>query len=209
MKNTFGPWQHPIEASKRDVLRTVSGVARVRNVPFMVFGAFARELHFYHQHGIPCSRRTNDVDFGLQLADWEAYRHFRDEMKAMDFDSDNPEHPEKLIHGRSRQEIDLLPFGEIAEKGQRIIWPSDNSPWSVLGFEEAFEHTWSFRLDEMDIKVVSLPMLVVLKIVAVMDRERVRHKRDGTDIAFILENYLDAGNRFRLGEGPDADLMAA
>ncbi|MCC5842747.1 MAG: hypothetical protein JJU05_00710 [Verrucomicrobia bacterium] len=58
-------------------------------------------------------------------------------------------------------------------------------------------------------KIVSLPMLVVLKIVAVMDREHARHKKDGTDIAFILENYLNAGNGLRLLEGPNADLMAA
>ncbi|MEX2608091.1 MAG: hypothetical protein WD708_12165 [Kiritimatiellia bacterium] len=79
----------------------------------------------------------------------------------------------------------------------------------MLGFEEAFERTWSFRLDDMDFRVVSLPMLVVLKIVAVMDREQVRHKKDGTDIAFILEHYLDVGNRSRLLEGPEAELMAA
>jgi predicted nucleotidyltransferase len=209
MNNTFGPWQHPIEESKLEVPRTVSGVARARNVPFMVFGAFARELHFYHRYGIPCPRRTNDVDFGLQLADWDAYRLFRDGMKEKDFDSENPDHPEKLVHGKSGQEIDLLPFGEIEEEGKQIKWPSDNSPWSVLGFEEAFEHAWTFRLEKDDIRVVSLPMLVVLKIVAVMDRETVRHKKDGTDIAFILEHYLDAGNRHRLLEDPDRDLMAA
>lgn len=209
MNATFGPWQHPIEKPKQEVLRIVSRLAASRDVPFMVFGAFARELHFYHQHGIPCSRRTNDVDFGLQLSDWESYNHFREALKEFGFTSENPEHPEKLIHRESGQEIDLLPFGEIAERGQRIIWPSDNSPWSVLGFQEAFEHSRVFRVDQMDIKVVSLPMLVVLKIVAVMDREHARHKKDGTDIAFILENYLDAGNRLRLLEGPDAHLMAA
>lgn len=67
MNATFGPWLHPIEKPKQDVLRIVSRLALSQGVPFMVFGAFARELHFYHQHGIPCCRRTNDVDFGLQL----------------------------------------------------------------------------------------------------------------------------------------------
>lgn len=209
MKNTFGPWLHPIEPAKQDVLRIVSQVATSREVPFMVFGAFARELHFYHQYDIPCARRTNDVDFGLQLPDWESYNHFRDALKKLGFDSENLDHPEKMIHRETGQEIDLLPFGEIAEDGERIVWPSDNSPWSVLGFEDAFESTWSFPFDERDIKVVSLPMLVVLKIVAVMDRELDRHKKDGTDIAFILEHYLDVGNRSRLLEGPEAELMAA
>lgn len=209
MNATFSPWQHPIENTKQDVLRTVSRLAASRDVPFMVFGAFARELHFYHQYGIPCSRRTNDVDVGLQLPDWKSYTHFREALSGFGFTSENSEHPEKLIHGETGQEIDLLPFGEIAEDRQKIIWPLDNSPWSVLGFEEAYEHSRVFQLDAMDINVVSLPMLVVLKIVAVMDREQVRHKKDGTDIAFILENYLDAGNRSRLLEGPGADLMAA
>jgi predicted nucleotidyltransferase len=79
-----------------------------------------------------------------------------------------------------------------------------------LGFDEAFEGAWSFLQGDMEIQVVSIPMLVVLKIVAVMDREDVRHKKDGTDIAFILEHYLNVGNRSRLkGNGSDADLMQA
>lgn len=207
MKSTFGPWHHPIEASQQNVLSIVARVARERDVPFMLFGAFARELHFYHQHGIVCDRRTRDVDFSIQVADWAAYNAFRKALGAHGFRTENPEHPEKLIHAETGQEIDLLPFGEIAVENDEIVWPSDNSPWSVLGFEEAFEHTWTFEMEGQSIRVVSIPMLVALKIVAVMDREIVRHKKDGTDISFILEHYLEAGNRHRLLEGEDADLL--
>lgn len=209
MKNTFDPWLQPIEESKRELLGIVSEVALACEIPFMVFGAFARELHFTHQYGIPCSRRTNDVDFAIQVIDWDAYRDFRDKLIDQGFECENPDHPEKLVHHQTRQEIDLLPFGEIAGSEDRIIWPSDNSPWSVLGFREAFENAFNFELEGRLIHVISIPMLVALKIVAMMDREEVRHKKDGTDIAFILEHYLDAGNRSRLLEGPDADLMEA
>jgi hypothetical protein len=46
MTNTFKPWLHPIEPETLAVLRLVNGLARNQQIPLMLLGAFARELHF-------------------------------------------------------------------------------------------------------------------------------------------------------------------
>jgi predicted nucleotidyltransferase len=188
--------------------------ARSEGIPFMLFGAFAREIHFYHVWNIEGGRRTEDIDISVQVPDWAAYNGFRRALEPDGFLPESGEHPEKLVCDRTGQELDLLPFGEIADEGPTIRWPVDNSPWSVLGFDEAFAQsdTLVFR-DSMDQKlavaVAPITGLAVLKLVAITDRPERRHKKDGTDIAFIIANYLDVGNRERLLHGDDKDIMVS
>ena len=119
-------------------------------------------------------------------------------------------HPEKLVDRETGRELDLLPFGEIAEDGKTVVWREDNSAWSVVGIQDALDHSLSLPLESGDavsvLPMVTIPALVMLKIVAVHDRPEDRFKKDGTDIGFIIRHYLDVGNRGRLS-GPDADVM--
>ncbi len=81
---------------------------------------------------------------------------------------------------------------------------------NVFGFQEVYDCTIEIKLPrEQSIRVVSLPSLVVLKLIAWEDR---RHRRPGTDahdIAVILRHYLDAGNLERLSAEAPALLDAA
>ncbi len=212
MKNIFERLLNPLEPEKLSVLRTVAERARAERIPFMLFGAFARELHFYHVWNIEGGRRTEDIDISVQVPDWAAYNGFRRALEPDGFMSESGEHPEKLVCGRTGEELDLLPFGEISDDGTTIRWPVDNSPWSVLGFDEAFTQSDTLVLrdskdQKLHIAVAPITGLAVLKLVAIADRPERRHKKDGTDIAFIIANYLDVGNRERLLQGGDMDIM--
>ncbi len=69
----------------------------------------------------------------------------------------------------------------------------------VFGFQEVFNHTLLVQLPEgQTMRVVSLPALVILKLVAWEERRRHRPGTDAHDIALILRRYLDAGNLQRL-----------
>lgn len=202
---------NPLDESKRRALCDVAATAVRLNTPFMVFGAFARDVHFFHARNIEITRNTADVDFSIQVKDWPAYDRFADELSKLGYEPESPEHPEKRVHRETGQEIDLLPFGEIAEDGM-VTWPSDGSPWSVVGFDEAFEHAdWLPVNDDKGntyrIAVVPVPALVVLKLVAICDRPLKRHKKDGTDIAFILSHYLDGEARKLVLSDSSADLL--
>ncbi len=70
-----------------------------------------------------------------------------------------------------------------------IRWPPDATiSMSVVGFQEAFESSVEYLLDSLPIRVVSVPGLAVLKLVAWLDR---RHEtsKDATDFAQILRAY--------------------
>jgi predicted nucleotidyltransferase len=69
----------------------------------------------------------------------------------------------------------------------------------VLGLREALASSISVLLPlGQNIDVVSLPMLLVLKALAWVDRRTRERGRDAPDLMLILQNYLDAGQAERL-----------
>jgi len=73
----------------------------------------------------------------------------------------------------------------------------------VAGFSDGLESAVLVRVDrDLVIPVVSMPVLIVLKLLAWQDRKH--EKRDAADIFTILNEYGDAGNEDRLyGEALD------
>lgn len=180
----------------------------------MLFGATARDILFFHMHGIESWRMTMDVDISIQLPDWGTYNAFGREMLSSGFANLHEGHDEKFTDEETGQEVDLLPFGEIADEGSNIIWPNDNSAWSVIGFQNAYDHALSLAVNgENDrtliLPLISIPALVLLKIIAVHDRPLVRAKKDGTDIGFVIQHYLEVGNGDRLKAPPHNDIMSS
>ena len=73
---------------------------------------------------------------------------------------------------------------------------------SMVGFEEAYEHSITFRLSsdpELDIKLSSLPGLAIMKPVSWKEKYPDR-KRDAEDLLLIMNKYEEAGNSERLYE---------
>ena len=176
----------------------------------LLLGAFARDLLFWHVRGIQCPRLTMDVDVVVQMKSWAAYHEFREALIDAGFGGEEKAHPEKLHDGATGVEVDLLPFGEIAEDGMTVVWPADNSRWSVVGIQDAYEHALEFEIVSAGlrhaIKFISLPALVLLKIVAVYDRPEARFKKDTSDIGFVIRKYLEVGNKERLEHFPHDDI---
>lgn len=103
--------------------------------------------------------------------------------------------------------LDIVPFGGVAEKGDFIEWPPDRSfKMSVVGFRECYQHVVQIKISdkaEVAINVVSLAGLTILKLISWDENSDRRHK-DASDLFFIIQNYLDAGNLERLfDEAPD------
>ena len=97
--------------------------------------------------------------------------------------------------------VDLIPFGPIADSNHNIQWPpSQEVVMRILGFEESFRHAHTLRLKSkpvLDVKIVTLAGLVLMKIISWKDKYPERD-RDATDLAFIIQNYTDAGNFNRI-----------
>jgi len=55
------------------LLSIVDQVANQVSVPYLVIGATARDMVMHYGYGAPVQRATTDLDFAIQLPDWETY----------------------------------------------------------------------------------------------------------------------------------------
>ncbi len=212
MTPTFASLRHPLDVHAANLLARLTLTAREQGIDLLVVGAFAREVLFYHMHGIETGIGTMDTDISVQVADWGAFHRLRRALANAGFKIE--EDPvEKIRDTASGNEVDLIPFGPVAGADSRLVWPNDGPTWNVLGFEEALASAilLPLRLAEREsvpIPVVTLSSLVMLKIVSFYDRPKER-RRDVRDIGFVIGHYLDAGNRERLLTQPDLVARAA
>jgi len=176
----------------------------------LLLGAFARDLLFWHMHGKESRRETMDVDIVVQMKDRDAYNLFRSMLIEKGFTDKDLDFP-GLCDTETNVEVDLLPFGDIAKDGVITDWPENDDSWSVVGMQEAYDHALRLAI-EVDgnmhvLRFVSVPGLVLLKIVAAYDRPKQRCKRDTYDIGFVIKEYLGIGNKTRLQVFPHNDIM--
>lgn len=170
------------------------------NGEWLLVGALARDILLFYGHEIEVSRTTEDVDLAVAVADWQQYAECRQRLldNGMFRESDR-EGQHKLLH-RSEVEVDLVPFGGVADEEGTIAWPPDNWPeMSVLGFEEALASSSRVQLPGSQVvDIVCLPAFVMLKIIAWSERYARRPGVDAQDLFLVLSNYVDCGNRERL-----------
>ena len=211
MKITSSRLSHPLDAAKARVLGEIVDLCRDEPSQPMLVGAFARDLWLWNMHGIETIRATQDVDISMEFPDWAGYDRFSAKLRGNGFDIENITHPERLTHGATSVEVDLLPFGGLSADGATISWPVDGLRWGIRGFAESYANAGWCELegDGKGIRVASLAAIVMLKIIAVSETPG-RRKKDAADINLIMTNYPAAGNKSRLmSSGPEAWIMDA
>ncbi len=202
-----------IEPGKLKVLEAVLKSAEAENMPIALIGASARDIFLVGIHNISPTRKTMDVDFAVKVKNWAHYRRLRNYLvEKMNF-NEAPEtnHPERLIDPYGNC-LDILPFGGVEDKKEgSIVWPEDNVKMSIIGFNDAFQSAEDLKVSDgsntLIIPVVSLPGIVLLKIIAWIDRENDIHNRRKhiKDIYTIISHYSSI-NSNRLITGTDSDL---
>ncbi|MCJ7783108.1 MAG: hypothetical protein MUP41_04200, partial [Desulfobacterales bacterium] len=139
-----------------DALYIVKRVADSLSIPFFVVGAFARDLILKHHYGIEPRRKTGDIDLGVEVASWEQLEKLKESLIATSQFCLTPE-KHRLRCGTIL--IDILPFGPITDKDKKISWPPEHKTMmSMVGFEEAYEHSITVRVSsgpDLDIKLAS------------------------------------------------------
>lgn len=212
MTTTSVTLQHPLDQQTASLLLRLAITAKKQGIDMLLVGAFAREVLFYHAHGIVTSISTMDTDISVYVEDWAAFHRLRKALELVDFDL-KKDLVEKIVDKASGKEVDLIPFGPVAGADALLVWPNDGPTWNVLGFDEALGAATAILLQTSAGEAVSVPMvtissLVMLKIMSFYDRPKERI-RDVRDIGFVIRHYLDAGNRERLMAQPDLVALAA
>jgi predicted nucleotidyltransferase len=170
----------------------IKKVAEFLGIKFFVVGATARDFVLGCLYGVKAQRMTLDIDFGVEIKDWESYLKIETELlKTGQF---------KRSQARQRfmfedTIIDIIPFGDVSDDKNEISWPPEYTMiMSVSGFDEAYKHATPIILSRapfLEIKVPTLPGLAVLKILSWKHSYPERQK-DAEDLLFIMINYEHA-----------------
>lgn len=181
--------------------------ATALNAPYFVIGATARDILLEHVYGLETTRATRDVDFAVAVSSWDEFNELKTRLIATGAFMPG-EAAQRLMFGDgpAAYPLDLVPFDGVEHHGQ-IAWPPDGDfVMNIAGYADALASALSIEVAPgFIVKVVSLPAMTVLKILAWKDRpDRDKH---ASDVVLILRCYHEAGQFDRL-YGEATDLLA-
>lgn len=192
---------------KSDLIHVSEIIADIQfiapNQPFMLIGAAARDIQLTHAHNISIARKTQDVDLALATPDWSTFNSLREKLLSSGkFIESKSIH--KITHtGAGRCEVDIVPFGDVENDFGRIQWPPEKViDMGVIGMREAYATATNVILPKaIEVKVASIPGIMLLKIAAWKDRRNLPPLgKDASDIRILLREYINAGNQSRAYE---------
>lgn len=178
--------EHPL---LREILTQLIPVFDKLGHKYFVIGAIARDIQMKIHQEEP-ARKTMDIDFAFAIDNWEDFEYLSKEIESLSNFEKDKNQAQRFIYSKIFH-VDIVPYGNIAQRDDKIFWPPDESfAMSVLGFEEAQKEALTIQLDDLNIKVASLPGIFLLKLTAWKDRH-LENNKDADDIGFILTNYLN------------------
>jgi predicted nucleotidyltransferase len=142
-------------------------------------------------------RTTEDVDIAIAL-DLDVWPEFVSHLISHGWKQrQSLEHRWRGPHGTL---IDIIPAGTKLREQGRLVWPKSEMTMSLAGFDHVFADSIERELaPDLRIKIVPLPVLALLKILAFMDNPHARQK-DLEDFAEMLQRYeKDSDRRFSDG----------
>ena len=195
----------PVNRVLLEILSTIQTVTEELGCDYLLVGATARDILMTHVFGLDTRRATHDVDFAIALDHWERFHALKAALVATGSFVPAAEKVH-LLHYRPTEHgnafpLDLIPFGGVEQEAHRISWPPDmNVVMSVMGYAEALASALDVEADNgLVIRVVSIPALAALKLLAWDDRG-LRDNKDAQDLLFLLQHYHEAGNGDRMYE---------
>ena len=163
-------------------------------LPLYVVGASARDIALRLLNVANTPRRTLDLDVAVALHDWEQYEELSQVLLQNHFTKAQEKQRFYYlgVDGKNKFEVDIVPFGTIAEKEQ-VAWPPEGSPvMSVRCFEDVMHYTDDVQVEEdYTFKIAPLSGQFLIKLDTWQDRH-LRTKKDATDMVFILQNIYVA-----------------
>jgi predicted nucleotidyltransferase len=202
VNNTFVNVAGKLQPGLVELYTDISEAAASLGIKFLVVGAMARDLVLVHGYGSIIERGTKDVDFGISVASWDDFDRLKTCLLEAGFQPD-----EHKAHKLTRNdlaglpwEVDIVPFGGIADDNQHISWPPEQAfVMTVLGFAEAFENSLTVQISEapdITIPVASPAGVAILKLVAWLDRERESRAKDAMDFKYLIQSYTNIPDIF-------------
>ena len=145
-------------------------------IPYLVIGATARDIILHHGYGAAIERGTRDIDFGIQVQNWDQFEQLKEHLLKNGFTPVQTKVHQLVttVPNGASWEIDIIPFGNITGDGNSITWPPQHDiGMSVTGFNEAFKHALDVKIannPNLNIKVASPAGMLLLKLISWLER---------------------------------------
>jgi predicted nucleotidyltransferase len=188
----------PLSGTLLTLIRTLDHVARQLEIPYFVIGATARDILMEHVYGLETTRATRDVDFAVAVPSWDEFDRLKSELIATgEFVASGNAHRLTFGEGFGPYPLDLVPFDGVEKHGE-ISWPPKGEfVMNVAGYTDAHGSALDVEIERgFHVKIVSLPAMAVLKILAWNDRPE--SDKHASDVLLIIRNYYQAGQFDRL-----------
>jgi predicted nucleotidyltransferase len=129
-------------------------------------------------------RTTEDIDFGLALADWAAYDGLTKRLE--------PVGDTRIRYRVVDVPTDLIPFGKLERPPGKVNPPRRDESMGVLGFTEVFQASCPLSLPNAGtIRIPTIAGYAALKLTAWLDRSVHNRYKDASDIASVLHWYSE------------------
>jgi len=192
MKNTSLDLTELLPDKKKDLYSLLNNIMNKLNVDYFIVGATARDLLLEFGYNIKSPRATLDTDLAIFIDSWQQFNKVRAAFEEYEEFVLNDKILYRIFSPKYGA-IDIIPFGNI-ETNHTISWPPEfTHVMNMLGFSDAYRYAIELKVSNTEtIKVASLEGIAALKLFAWQDRSHMN--KDILDLAFIMDNYLNAGN---------------
>jgi len=170
---------------------------------FYVIGATARDMILSGLHNQVSARKTNDLDIAIAIPDWSKFHEISAALCNMEGFEKSKKQTQRFFY-KSYFQLDIVPFGEIAQADKLIYWPPEElQAMSVAGFTDVVKHALEISIDDsFIIHVATLPGIFILKLNAWRNRQ-IETNKDADDMAFIISTYLEINEQRVVKENYD------
>ena len=162
------------------------------NLQLYVVGACARDIAMKVLKVPASARRTADVDVAIALDNWEMFDQISLMLQQNYFKKDTYAKQKfyyKGEDGTNDYEVDIVPFGPLANN-EVIGWPPEGNPeMSVRCFEDVMKDADTIIVDEnVRFCIASLSGQFLIKLDAWIDRH-LKTDKDARDMFYIIDNF--------------------
>lgn len=164
-------------------------------IDFYIIGAVARDIWLSQVHNEPPQRMTKDLDVAVFIANTAVYAGLQAWLVEQEGFRRLPSSAFCLLYtsatSTSNVAVDLMPFGAIADEAGDVYFSSRRRErLSTVGFPEVLAGAATVSTPAgAQWRVVTLPGILVLKLVAWQDRPE--RGKDATDIWHLVAIYFD------------------
>lgn len=162
------------------------------NLQLYVVGACARDIAMIVLNVPASARRTIDIDVAIALDNWEMFDKVS-ELLQQNYFKKAPYAKQKFYYkgedGTNDYEVDVVPFGPLANN-EVIGWPPEGNPeMSVRCFEDVMKDADTIIVDKnVRFCIASLSGQFLIKLDAWIDRH-LKTDKDAHDMFYIIDNF--------------------